>query len=207
MPTAPLSLNLGGLDALRHAVAQGSGPFAGCLNKLGRLMAACWLRHYRDASRGGGDPNWMPLAESTVRAKLRKPPRGRKTGRTLFRLPRESGGAMALGSASWGAERWDTMTGTTAILIDTGMLEGALKPGAEGSRLEVAGNTCIVGFGSEAHPGGAFTYADLARIHHDGDPAHNLPARPILIHPDPDTIRQMQAAAAVAVRKFFTHRP
>lgn len=92
---------------------------------------------------------------------------------------------------------------SAAVLRDTGILLAALTPdlvqkGALEDRrarsLEVR-----VGYGGDApHPGADMAIAELARIHDQG--LGNVPARPIIVRPDDQSIRMMTREAAEAVK-------
>jgi hypothetical protein len=75
--------------------------------------------------------------------------------------------------------------GSSTILRDTGVLFAALTPtwvAPPGSVNELIDGGVRVGFGgSESHPGGLVTIADIAGFHQDG--GGNLPKREIMVDP------------------------
>lgn len=93
--------------------------------------------------------------------------------------------------------------GETAILLDTGTLFAALNLNMPGNIKRRIEGGLEVGIGGPAmHPGGGASIADIAVFHHTGDTAHNLPARPIIVPPDAETIEQMSGDARRAIHKI-----
>jgi len=88
-----------------------------------------------------------------------------------------------------------------AILRDKGLLLNALAVGSGGSVLERRGRGIRVGFSNRKHPESDFTLADLADTHQRGNPAGNLPARPILVEPDARTIRTLRRVISATIPK------
>jgi hypothetical protein len=88
-----------------------------------------------------------------------------------------------------------------AILVDTGLLQNALAIGSPGSLLERHGRGIRVGFSNRKHPDTDFTFADLADTHQHGNPAGNLPARPILVEPDERTKRTLRRVISATIPK------
>lgn len=112
------------------------------------------------------------------------------------------------GGGNWPplAEATVKAKGSSAILIDTGVMVGALKikyddaPGAL-QRLFSNRKGIRVGFSRDPHPSaGGLTVADLASIHHLGQ--GRVPKRTILIQPDDKTIGQMVKAIEKAIDKW-----
>jgi len=116
------------------------------------------------ALRGG----WEPLKPSTILARLRKSPAG-KRAKGLAGALAKAGRKSADIAATTGA-------GLVKILQDTGAMRQSF---AAFSDNDVAG----VGARSGAQ------HAELTAIHEYGDPSRNIPARPML--PTPDQALQM----------------
>lgn len=90
------------------------------------------------------------------------------------------------------ARRGHTGARSMAVLVDTGTLRGALKPGANGNMLRViSGGFVRAGFDQTSrHPGGPATIGDIARFHNEG--LGTNPERRILVPPDTPTVAGMK---------------
>lgn len=92
------------------------------------------------------------------------------------------------------------------ILIRSHVLFNALFPGQPGNLHEVLADRVRDGIGGgDAHPGygrgATTTIAAIAAAHQSGTSI--MPARPILIDPQPDTLDSMQTAVARAVESMW----
>lgn len=86
------------------------------------------------------------------------------------------------------------------ILRDTGTLINASQIGAVGNvAKEARGATVEFGFGGGKHSDSGLTIGELAEIHHEG--TSTIPARPILVEPDSDTLRGMRNDLKRALRR------
>ena len=93
--------------------------------------------------------------------------------------------------------------GEALILRDTGTLFKALSldmPGSINRRIQ---DGIEVGIGGPAaHPGGGASIADIARIHHEGNPAKGLPPRLIIVPPAEDILRGMASDARTVMKRL-----
>lgn len=174
-------------------------------------------RRFNTYSRGGGD--WLPLAKSTVDARRTG---GKAKGGVDFGGGRNSNkarkkgsnGSGQLGRGARSSLARDTRKkgilvsagGTFSILRDRGFLFNALTIGAAGNRVTELPNGIAFGFTDAPHGAEAeLSIGQLATIHHFGVPAKGIPARPILVRPDAQTIRLIQGdlkrAANTALKK------
>lgn len=151
-------------------------------NRVMKIIAARYRsamqRRFTTFSRGGGD--WKALKPSTVK---------RRRQSAKIRNTEEQ-------------KKIKNKFGPAAILIDTGILRSGLN-----TQLSNAGKETIssrpdemavtIAFSGRMHPESAgpkvMTISRLAAIHHFGAPSRGLPARPILVDPDEDTIRAIDA--------------
>ena len=161
-------------------------------------MRAFWDRRFVQASRGDG--TWAPLKAATEKR--------RRKGKKVNRHNAEQVSIQ---------EHFKK----ARILIDTGLLRGALNPKqiSPGTleNVSVAGASAVLtlGFGGSAiHPKRLkkkkkgkkrpsqkastkppLTIAKLAAIHHFGNLQRGLPARPLLVEPDERTLKQLETIA------------
>ena len=95
--------------------------------------------------------------------------------------------------------------GSSSILIDTGIMVGAMNPvfsGAPGQLESLHSDRLgvTVGFNTNQHgKGGSVTIADIASFHQLG--SGKLPKREILVEPDDRTIQQMARAMELHIRR------
>ena len=161
-------------------------------------MRAFWDRRFVRASRGDG--TWAPLKPATVHR--------RRKGRSIN--PKKSEQVSI-------AKHFDK----ARILIDTGLLRGALNPkqvspGAF-EKVSVVGKnaTLTLGFGGEAQHNAPskkrkkksgtkkspITISQLAAIHHFGNVKRGLPARPLIVEPDEATRKRLEKIAEQELMK------
>lgn len=152
------------------------------------IYSAFVRRRFNTFARGGGD--WPPLALATVRARRRgrRPPGGR-TSRVRLRDGTEG-----------------IVPGAYSILIDTGVLQGALQIGAPGNTAAGVKDGITFGFGGALHrpkggKGAGTPLSVIAAAHDLG--TGRVPKRMILAPPDARTVRSLQAAATDAMRKLI----
>lgn len=99
----------------------------------------------------------------------------------------------SLGGGTWKpiSERRAKKKGHRRILVDSRFLIKHLKTIIDVTK--ITSRSIIIGFKSLVrHPTAGMLVSRLAEIHHSGD--GNNPERPILVQPDRDTIKEMQAA-------------
>ena len=155
--------------------------------KLLRILAARYrafcLRSFDQNSRGG--KAWAPLKDSTAKR-------------------RRKGIKVRSGNAE--QARIQSFFSGKRILVDTGILRGALNPTlSKGSyekiSLKAHFASADIGFSTMPHPGPKsgkggvrkpVTISQLAKFHHSGSRKTGLPARPILIPPDSNALRQFE---------------
>lgn len=156
------------------------GPVRAWVKQIGVRYLAFTRTRYSRYSRGGGD--WAPLSPETIKRR-RKARAGTAAASKVIR-------------AATG--------GDAAILVDTGTLFGALNRGAPGNRFEDIPGGVRVGWGDLRHAKtgkGAATLADIAHYHQTG--AGRLPARPLLVEPDAQTITGMMGDGRRAVERLL----
>ena len=156
---------------LRQFVADvsGSGPE---MNQLFESIGGIYLdqlqRQYKANSAGGGD--WPAVKKATEKAQFK-----RKKARKGHKGPRKKG-----------------------ILIDDGILEGALTPGARGNEFRLIPHGIRVGFSQTIHgAGSSITVNELAQIHDQGK--GDMPKRQILNEPTSATVGRIETAVRRAL--------
>jgi hypothetical protein len=155
-----------------------SGPINDLLLAWWKRYRVFTLRRFDAFSRGNG--TWKPLALSTIRARRK----GKKTtGQTKARRK----------------GRTVMVAGRYSILVDNGQLKASL--GSENLLLNRrVGNAVDFGFGAAPHRASGLTMGQLATVHHFG--TKHIPARPILVKPDGQTIQQMSNDGRRLERRF-----
>jgi len=95
--------------------------------------------------------------------------------------------------------------GAVAILIKDAILFGGLDPQLRPEKGAIQEDILWgirVGYGGQAkHEKGGGTIAQIARIHQTGNPAHNLPARPIIVEPPKAVVDRMASLMQAALGK------
>lgn len=188
-----MTVNLTGLHSFRDSVLSVSGPMRDAFIQWGALYRSFVRLRFRNESRGGGD--WPRLARSTLAARRRKKVKLRtKTGRRRkFKM-----GSSVL------------ITKAPKILIDTGILIGALSPRFErkpGQLQKNLSDGIRVGFGGPAkHPAkpgekSPPTISDIASWHQKGNRINNLPQRRIIVDPNEKTLRRMSSLMDIAIKR------
>ncbi len=155
----------------------GSQAMAELRTRWAARYSTSMRRRFAANSAGGGD--WAPLAVSTLKA--------RRTGKAKKRKSSQ------FGRAKDGSTRL-VLGVKAAILRDTSLLFNALQINSGGNKIDPIDGGVSFGFGQVPHPPGTMTIARLAAIHHGG--TQHIPARPILVAPDPDTQRGMASDLA-----------
>lgn len=161
-------------DAIENG-ASGS-PVSDAIIGWGELARAFWLVRFDTFSKGGG--TWAPLKAATIRAKQQS---ATKSGRK----PRRKGRGKVIQIVRGGVASLQLVAaGTASILVDKGILKGALSvatvaPGALQER--IPGGLRVGYGGGAAHPSGRGTIAAIAQFHQEGG-AH-LPQRAIIVEP------------------------
>ena len=220
------------IEAMWHQMERGgsdTNPYRQMFKRWGSIYQAAMLRRFIAKSRGG----WQPLARGTARSRRagRAGKSGESRGRSLMRLKRErrtlEGKSRARVKAGRGMKgkmfggsftrqvKLDSMIDHlsggegVSILVDTGQLRDALKPGRPGELRDDIPWGVDVGFSNSMHTalGGALhmsptTMGDIAAFHHFG--AGNNPERPILVPPDGDARQRMNEAMGLAQRRIAT---
>ncbi len=167
-------VNLKPLIRFRELVSQdlrgaGRGPIRAAIRQWAARYRAFAQERFDRASKGGGE--WERLSPATLAARRRKS--GGKLRTKAGRRRRFRTGASS------------TLGNRPAILRDTGVLMAALaehftnKPGAIQDDIPFG---VRVGYGgSEKHPSGGATIADIASFHQSG--GGSLPKREIIVDP------------------------
>lgn len=176
-----------GFDSLQRVPS--SGPFEAMFNKWAKRYEAFTRRRYNQNAAGGGD--WAPLALSTIKARTGgkgKNPytkaRGAQSQRTfLARNTRR--GTLVASPRSY------------QILKDTGVLFGSLTIGGRNNVTNREPGRIIYGIG------GSGERQMIALAHQRGVPSKGIPARPILVYPNQQTLRGMQRDATVAIQNMI----
>lgn len=86
----------------------------------------------------------------------------------------------------------------------------ALKPGNPGNMVKkVSGNKGVrLGIGGEnVHPGSKLPIGKLAALLSSGNPEKNLPARPIIVAPDTETLTRLRISTQRGFAKFIRKLP
>lgn len=177
-----VTVNVGPLRRLKALLSFSKGdthPRALKMYKrFGVIYRSFAQRRFAAASRGSGA--WKPLKNfyrgardrKAAEARIRKNPKTKPRGSAILR---------------------DTNTLYNALNID-GTGPGAIE--------ELAAGGIILGYGGIAmHPnanGGDITIAEIAAIHQFGVPSKNIPARPIIVDPDTNTLRLIEREATAA---------
>jgi hypothetical protein len=184
--------NLKGVTAaLGTLSANPSAPaFEAMFNQWAKRYEVFIKRRYDRNASGQGD--WAPLALSTIKARTA----AKKGGKNAF--TKKSG---RRSERSFLAR--DTRRGTLVasprsyqILKDTGTLFGSLTIGNPANAVTRAP-------GSITYSIGRGKLGTVASAHQFGNPAKGLPARPILVQPDAQTLRGIKTDAENAVRKII----
>lgn len=200
----------GSFAAAKEALSANNPEMRRGWRQVTAIYEAFTKRRFNTFSRGGGD--WRPLALSTVKARRTG---GKAKGGVDFGGGRSNGKRLGTGARSSLAidtRKKDILVsagGTFSILRDKGFLFNALTIGTPGNRITDIPNGIVYGFSDAPHAGdgGPISIGRLAAAHHYGVPEHHLPARPILVYPDPATTaaigRTLAAAAARAIRTAY----
>lgn len=210
----------GSFAAAKEALSANNPEMRRGWRQVTAIYEAFTKRRFNTFSRGGGD--WTPLAKVTTDRRRR----GGKAkggvefggGRNLRGFNLLAKGKPRLGRGARSSIARDTRKqgilvsagGTFSILRDKGFLFNALTIGTPGNRITEIPNGIVYGFSDAPHAsddGEFISIGQLAAAHHYGVPKHHLPARPILVYPDPATTaaigRTLAAAAARAIRTAY----
>jgi hypothetical protein len=119
--------------------------------------------------------------------------------RTFLRNSSGSGSWRPLAPSTLAADKNPKLPGRRlGILRRTSAIFLALFRNRAGNLFHIVGNTIRVGLGGPGrHPGSDITVAGLAMIHNRGNA--RIPARPIIVEPDAQTVRQMQQKSVTAM--------
>ena len=186
-------------DRIEKGLKEKVGPVGDCILKQWpkRYMAAMKKR-FVEMSRGG----WAPLAESTLRARMRK-----VKGVSRTRAVKINGARQIVA----GNRKRTFMPGgiSVSILRDTGLLFNTLDPAISEAAGRVSRGIPFgieVGIGGpDVHEGGPATIGEIAYYHQHGSTKTHLPKREILVETPPDVqasmTGDMDRACRVAARE------
>lgn len=161
---------------LQKFAASVRGTNAPELQSMFRAWGTVYLNDMqrRYRKQASGGGDWKALAPETIKRKTSKTPRKGHKG------PR-----------------------STNILIDTGLLMGALTAGGKGSHIELIPGGVKVGVSTAMHDTvSGLSFAQLLMIHHDGKGKN--PKRPILVPPSEagvSAINRITKAAIAAIAR------
>lgn len=208
-----VKVSLGNLPEVRRAFAPGSRMLRRVYRAQALVYAEAMRTRFATFSAGGG--TWAPLSSATIFGRLAR--RGTGTARLAKLKAKLRSDIEADSDGAWGkyfkavaslkrsiakrraGERAHVrgqrtlplgyQTGGAQILRDTGTLFRGLSIRSAGNQTIDIAEGLSYGFRGP-HPRGSLTLARLATIHHYG--GGRLPARPILVDPDPATVARME---------------
>lgn len=210
-----VTFDMGPLDRFTNAVLVGldagnggSGPMRDMKVSWGARYSANMRRRFDAFSQGGGD--WPPLALTTLRRKLLKGVKKTKGAARKSSLRSQGEGRGAVTTLARDTKRGGQFVGfsgrSSSILVDTGVLKGALQIGVTGNLFQLIAGGIDFGFDSSApHPtkgkGKSATIGQIAAWHNAGAPPR-LPQRAILAQPDGQTVKGMQDDLTRAIARI-----
>ena len=122
----------------------------------------------------------------------------------FIRLSKGGGEWAELSLATIARRRKGKKVGRPLIMRDTGTLLNALSIGATGNLFVRISGGIKVGFNDDPHPNSkGDSIRDIAVRLHNGDRKTNLPARPIIVKPSPETEANMMMEAKKTMEEVY----